>query len=53
MTELNLGQAAANAGSEATLRDILAPLFRRRRLVLLSFCGILLGAVVAALYLSS
>jgi uncharacterized protein involved in exopolysaccharide biosynthesis len=32
-----------------TMRDVLTPLFRRRRLVLLSFCGILGGALLWAL----
>ena len=29
------------------------PLFRRRRLLILTFCGILLGSIVAAIFLSS
>jgi uncharacterized protein involved in exopolysaccharide biosynthesis len=35
------------------MRDILTPLFRRRRLLILTFCGIFLGAIVAAFLLSS
>ena len=35
------------------MRDILTPLFRRRRLLILTFCGVFLGAIVAAFLLSS
>lgn len=35
--------------SMPTLRDLLAPIFRRRRLVAISFFGILLGAVLSGL----
>ncbi len=53
MSEQSFRKAPAGTMSQATLRDILAPLFRRRRLVILSFCGLMLGAVVAAFYLSN
>ena len=35
------------------MRDILTPLFRRRRLLILTFCGVFLGAIAAAFLLSS
>src|SRR5271170_1568704 len=53
MSEQNYRNASGKATQEATLRDIVMPLFRRRRLLILAFCGILLGAVVAAVFLSS
>ncbi|MGB8801265.1 MAG: Wzz/FepE/Etk N-terminal domain-containing protein [Candidatus Acidiferrales bacterium] len=53
MSEQNYRNAPGNATREATLRDILTPLFRRRRLLLLSFSGVFLGAIIAALVLSS
>jgi uncharacterized protein involved in exopolysaccharide biosynthesis len=37
--------------SSVTLRDVVAPLFRHRRLVVVSFLGIFLGAIVAAFLL--
>jgi uncharacterized protein involved in exopolysaccharide biosynthesis len=37
--------------SRVSLRDVIAPLFRRRRLVLRSFLAIFLGSIVAALLL--
>jgi uncharacterized protein involved in exopolysaccharide biosynthesis len=52
MSEQTFRSMPANGASETTLRDVLAPLFRRRRLVAASFCGILLGAIVAAFILS-
>jgi uncharacterized protein involved in exopolysaccharide biosynthesis len=53
MSEQSFRSTPANGTSETTLRDVLAPLFRRRRLVAVSFCGILLGAIVAAFILSN
>jgi uncharacterized protein involved in exopolysaccharide biosynthesis len=53
MSEQNYRTASDNVPREATLRDILTPLFRRRRLLILSFCGVFLGAIIAALLLSS
>jgi uncharacterized protein involved in exopolysaccharide biosynthesis len=53
MSEQDYRNASGKATQDATLRDILTPLFRRRRLLVLTFCGVLLGAIVAALFLSS
>jgi uncharacterized protein involved in exopolysaccharide biosynthesis len=53
MSELDYRNAAGNMRQEATMRDILTPLFRRRRLLVLTFCGVFLGAIVAAFLLSS
>jgi len=39
--------------SDPTLRDLLAPLFRRKRMFLFTFSGILLGSVLAAFVVSS
>src|SRR5215510_3214565 len=39
--------------SDPTLRDLLAPLFRRKKLFALTFCGMCLGAVLAAFMFSS
>src|SRR5215475_3759758 len=39
--------------SDPTLRDLLAPLFRRKRIVLLTFCGVLLGSAVGAFLVSA
>ena len=39
------------ADSEWTLRDVLAVLFRRRRLMIVSFCGVFLGGILAGLLL--
>ena len=39
--------------SDPTLRDLLAPLFRRKRMFVLTFCGAMLGATSAAFLLSS
>lgn len=41
-------QQADNGKPEGTLRDLLLPLFRHRRLMTLCFLGILLGSVAAA-----
>ncbi len=53
MSELDYRNTAGNTRQEATMRDILTPLFRRRRLLILTFCGVFLGAIVAAFLLSS
>jgi uncharacterized protein involved in exopolysaccharide biosynthesis len=53
MSEQNYRSASGKATQEATVRDIVMPLFRRRRLLILTFCGMLLGAIVAAIFLSS
>src|ERR1039458_5044099 len=49
MEELNLRQRYGDRGPETTLRDILFPLFRHRRLMAVCFFGILLGSIAAAL----
>lgn len=46
MNELNPG--TPSEATELTLRDMLAPLFRRRRLMILAFCGVFLGATLFA-----
>jgi len=53
MSERDYRNTSGKATQEATLRDILTPLFRRRRLVILSFGGVFLGAIAACLLLSS
>jgi uncharacterized protein involved in exopolysaccharide biosynthesis len=45
-------QNANGKKSDPTLRDLLLPLFRRKRVVVLSFCGTLLGAILAAVLVS-
>ena len=52
MTELNT-EISAGRNADPSLRDLLAPLFRRKRMLGLTFCGVLLGAVAAAFLLSS
>ncbi|MGH9683095.1 MAG: GumC family protein [Candidatus Acidiferrales bacterium] len=52
MTQGNTQNQWGEAPKETTLRDVLAPLFRRRRLVAISFVGILVGTIVAAIVLS-
>jgi uncharacterized protein involved in exopolysaccharide biosynthesis len=47
MSELNLENTGIRK-AEPTLRDVLAPLFRRRRLLTLSFLGIFLGGILSA-----
>lgn len=39
--------------SDPTLRDLLAPLFRRKRMVIYTFCGILLGTILATYLVSN
>ena len=53
MSEPNSRIKRGEADSEATLRDVLAPLFRHRRLVILSFSGVFLGGILAALFLAN
>src|SRR5215813_5279681 len=36
-----------------TLRDLLAPIFRRKRTVVLSFCGVILGSALGAFLVSA
>jgi uncharacterized protein involved in exopolysaccharide biosynthesis len=51
MNEWDLNSARGEAQGGLTLRDVAAPLFRRQRLVILSFAGIFLGGLLAALFL--
>lgn len=46
-------EAVSAPKSDPTLRDMLAPLFRRKRMFLFAFLGILLGSVFAAFIVSS
>jgi len=39
--------------SDPTLRDMLAPLFRRKRTFVYTFCGVMLGTMVAAFILNN
>lgn len=48
MEELNLSDQNGNGVRSPTPRDLLAIAFRHRRLMVLSFLGILLGAILAA-----
>lgn len=48
MEESTLGNQNGNEVHSPTLRDLVAIAFRRRRLVVLSFSGILLGAILVA-----
>ena len=48
MSEIDYRNTSGNTRQEATMRDILTPLFRRRRLLILTFCGVFLGAIAAA-----
>ncbi len=47
MSELN-PEGVSCRKSDPTLRDMLAPLFRRKRVIAFTFCGVMLGTVVAA-----
>ncbi len=51
MSEQNLPIKPGAADSEPTLRDMLASLFRHRRLMILSFFGVFLGSILAPLLL--
>jgi uncharacterized protein involved in exopolysaccharide biosynthesis len=53
MSDLNLRIKPGEADSETTLRDILAPLFRQWWLIILSFSGIFLGGILAAVLLGN
>jgi uncharacterized protein involved in exopolysaccharide biosynthesis len=48
MSELNSENAKMDVEVDPTLRDVLTPLFRRRRLLTLSFLGIFLGGILSA-----
>jgi len=49
MTSNDFDAVAGNATFGFSLRDVLAIVFRHKRVVVLSFCGILSGALLAAL----
>jgi len=53
MGELNYLEIRGETTVEVTLRDILMPLFRHRRLIVLSFVGVFLGGILAALLLAN
>src|SRR5271156_5015997 len=53
MSEQDYRNTSENRTQEISLRDILTPLFRRRRLLILAFCGVFLGAIGATVYLST
>jgi succinoglycan biosynthesis transport protein ExoP len=50
MTEVDTERIRA---SDPTLRDLVAPFFRRKRMIVLTFCGVLLGTVFVAFFASS
>ena len=52
MTEQNR-EALLGKKSDPTLRDLLAPLFRRKRVISYTFCAVMLGTVVAAFVMNS
>jgi uncharacterized protein involved in exopolysaccharide biosynthesis len=52
MTEPSL-ESVAGKKSDPSLRDLLAPLFRRKRAFAITFCGVLAGTIIAAIVLSS
>jgi hypothetical protein len=49
MSEANIRNVGSGTTVQPTLRDILAPLFRRRRLVIVSFFGIFLGGILSVI----
>jgi uncharacterized protein involved in exopolysaccharide biosynthesis len=53
MTESKLQSTPGAATPDPSLRDLLTPLFRRKRLLALAFGGTLLGAICATLILSN
>lgn len=53
MSETTFLSTRSDRTPEVSLRDVLSPLFRRRRLFVLSLCGILLGTILAAVVLPS
>jgi uncharacterized protein involved in exopolysaccharide biosynthesis len=48
MTKSNRGNKSEHEMPELTLRDILAPLFRHRRMVVISFCCVFVAATLVA-----
>src|SRR6476469_8525815 len=53
MNDLNRQNARGAGVADTTLRDLLTPLFRRKRVLAVSFAGFLVLAVLAAWSLSS
>ena len=53
MGESNYLEIRGETTAEVTLRDILMPLFRHRKLMALTFVGIFLGGILAALLLAN
>ena len=53
MSEQNYRNRSGNRRRKLRCEISLTPLFRRRRLLILTFCGVFLGAIVAAFLLSS
>jgi uncharacterized protein involved in exopolysaccharide biosynthesis len=53
MDRLAIQQKPASRESTLTLRDAVAPLFRQRRIAIVVFCGILGGALLAAVLVPS
>src|ERR1700693_3971974 len=49
MSELDINSTRTGAVAELSFRDVLAPLFRRRRLLAISFLGIFLGGILSAI----
>jgi succinoglycan biosynthesis transport protein ExoP len=52
MTEPN-SESELGKSSDPTLRDMLAPLFRRKRVFAFTFCGVMLGTMVAAFVINN
>jgi succinoglycan biosynthesis transport protein ExoP len=48
MTTSNPRHGSAQEKPELTLRDMLAPLFRHRRIVIVTFCGVFIAAILVA-----
>ena len=52
MTEL-ASHIPLESKSVPTLRDLLSPLFRRKRIFAFTFCGCIIGTILAAFLLAS
>ncbi len=48
MTTSNRRHGSTGEKPELTLRDMLAPLFRHRRIVIVTFCGVFIAAILVA-----
>ena len=48
MTTPNRRRGSAEEKQEFTLRDMLAPFFRHRRIVIVTFCAIFVAAILVA-----